>query len=110
MFSIPGLTHIIVLEGINDIGMSGQGSMVGDSPSVEAEELIAAYSQIIARAHERGVDVIGATILPFEGASFYSEGKGRIRNVVNAWVRSSKAFDVSSISKWRFAIPHVLPN
>jgi lysophospholipase L1-like esterase len=96
VFSVPGLSHIVVLEGINDIGMSGRGAMFGDSPLVRPEELIAAYSQIIARAHERGVKVFGATILPFavateEGA--YSGEKDKVRETVNAWIRTSKAFD-----------------
>jgi len=93
VFSVPGLSHIVVLEGINDIGMSGQGGTFGDSPLVEPEELIAAYSQIIARAHERGVKVFGATILPFDGALYYSEEKEAVRQAVNAWMRTSKAFD-----------------
>jgi len=93
VFSVPGLSHIVVLEGINDIGMSGQGGMFGDAPLVKPEDLIAAYSQIVSRARERGVKVIGATILPFEGAFYYSEEKENVRRTVNEWIRTSKVFD-----------------
>jgi lysophospholipase L1-like esterase len=50
VLAVPGLSHIVVLEGINDIGMSGTGAMLGDAAPVRPEELIAAYCQIIARA------------------------------------------------------------
>jgi lysophospholipase L1-like esterase len=93
VFSVPGLSHIVILEGINDIGMNGPGGMFGDTPSVDPQELIAAYSQIIARAHERGVKVFGATILPFKGAAYYSKEKEKVRSAVNEWIRTSKKFD-----------------
>jgi lysophospholipase L1-like esterase len=93
VLSVPGLSYIIVLEGINDIGMSGPGGMFGDAPLVDPQALIAAYSQIITRAHERGVKVFGATIMPFEGAGYYSAEKEKVRETVNEWIRTSKAFD-----------------
>ena len=93
VFSIPGLSHVVLLEGINDIGMSGKGGMFGDLPPVTPQDLIGAYGQIIERAHERGIKVFGATILPFEGAGYYSAEKEQVRQTVNAWIRASKAFD-----------------
>jgi len=93
VLSVPGLTHIVLLEGINDIGTSGPGGMFGDTPLVDPQDLIGAYQQIIARAHERGIKVIGATILPFEGAMYYSAEKEVIRSAVNQWIRTSRKFD-----------------
>lgn len=93
VLSIPGVTHIVLLEGINDIGTSGPGGMFGDTPLVAPEDLIGAYVQIIARAHEHGIKVIGATILPFEGAMYYSAEKEAVRKTVNEWIRTSKSFD-----------------
>lgn len=93
VLSVPGVTHIVLLEGINDIGTSGPGGMFGDTPLVDPKDLIGAYQQIIARAHEHGIKVIGATILPFEGAMYYSAEKEAIRSVVNEWIRTSKQFD-----------------
>jgi lysophospholipase L1-like esterase len=93
VLAVPGLTHIVLLEGINDIGTSGPGGMFGDTPLVEPKDLISAYLQLIARAHEQGVKVIGATILPFEGAMYYSKEKEAIRTTVNQWIRTSKKFD-----------------
>lgn len=93
VFSIPGVTHLVLLEGINDIGMSGHGGMLGDAPLVTSEELIAAYSQIIDRGRELGIKVIGCTILPFEGAEYFSEQKEKMRSTVNEWIRTSGVFD-----------------
>jgi lysophospholipase L1-like esterase len=90
---IEGLSHLIVLEGTNDIGMSGK-SIFGDSPLVSADDLIAGYRQIIARAHARNVKVVLATILPFGGAmTHYSVDKEQVRQAANAWMRTSGEAD-----------------
>jgi len=93
VLSVPGVSHIIVLEGINDIAMSGPGFVFGDTPQVKPEELIAALSQIIARAHERGIKVFGTTVLPFGGNPSHSDERERVRSAVNEWIRTSKKFD-----------------
>jgi lysophospholipase L1-like esterase len=93
VLSVPGVSHIILLEGVNDIGMSGPGGTFGDVPLVSSQELIGAYSQIIARAHEHGIKVIGATILPFEDADYYSADKEKVRAAANEWIRTSNRFD-----------------
>ena len=93
VFAIPGVTHIVLLEGINDIRTTGAASVLGDSPMVEPQALIAAYSQVIARAHERGVKVIGATLLPFGGAGYYTEERDNVRTAVNEWIRTGRKFD-----------------
>ena len=93
VFATPGVSHLIVLEGINDIGVGGRTIEGITYPPTTAEELIAAYVQIIERAHERGVRVIGATLLPFRGAFFFTEEKEQVRLMVNSWIRSGMAFD-----------------
>jgi lysophospholipase L1-like esterase len=93
VLSVPGATHILLLEGINDIGVSGPGGMFGDTPVADPQDLIGAYKQIIARAHQHGIKVICATILPFEGANYYTAEKEIVRATVNQWIRTSKQFD-----------------
>lgn len=93
VFSVPGITHLIVLEGINDIGMGAPDSWFGESTPVRAEDLIAALRQIINRAHKRGLKVIGGTIIPFAGAPYYADEKEKTRLAVNEWIRTSRAFD-----------------
>ena len=85
--SHPGVTHIIVMEGINDIGNARQ------NPTPSAEDLIAAHKQLIARAHARGVKIFGATLTPFWGAGYYTEVGEAKRQALNDWIRTSKAYD-----------------
>jgi lysophospholipase L1-like esterase len=98
--ALPGLTHIVLLEGINDIGFPGANlgeSYLADPADVRTpEDLIGAYRQLISRAHAHGVKLIGATITPFEGVDFpgyYSESKEALRQTVNKWIRTSGSFD-----------------
>lgn len=93
VLSVPGVSCIVLLEGTNDIGMSGPKGLLGSTPVVTAKQLIAAYGQIVSRAHEHGVRVIGATIMPFKGTDGYSPEKEKVRETVNDWIRTSKVFD-----------------
>ena len=89
----PGVKYVIVLEGINDLGHAGQSAPV--SETVSAEDLIAGMKQMIARAHERGLKIFGATLTPFEGAAngYFTPEKEVKRKAVNEWIRTGKAFD-----------------
>jgi len=92
----PGVHHLIVLEGINDIGMLAR---TGEVPRAEHELLvrrvIAAYAQIIARSHTHDIKVIGATIMPFVGSSYYhpTSASEADRQAVNEWIRTPGHFD-----------------
>jgi lysophospholipase L1-like esterase len=85
--SQPGITHIVVLEGINDIGNARQ------NPTPTAEDLIAGHKQLIEQAHTRGLKIYGATLTPFYGAAYYTEVGEAKRQVLNEWIRTSKAYD-----------------
>jgi lysophospholipase L1-like esterase len=85
--SHSGVTHVIVMEGINDIGNARQNS----TPT--AEDLIAAHKQLIIRARARGVKIIGATLTPFWGAGYYTEVGEAKRQALNNWIRTGKAYD-----------------
>ena len=98
--AVPGVTHIVLLEGVNDIGFPGaqlQGrplAAVADAPT--AGDVINAYLQLIARAHAHGLKLIGGTITPFEGVDlpgYYTPSKEETRQAVNKWIRSSGSFD-----------------
>ena len=91
-----GVRYLIVLEGINDIGMFGRS---GEHSPAEHEamvnQMIAAYQQILERAHSHGVQVIGATLLPFVGSDYYHPGPEieADREAVNRWIRAAGHFD-----------------
>ena len=83
----PGVRHVIVLEGINDIGGAR------DNPSPGARDLIAAHRQLIERAHAHGLKIYGATLTPFEGANYYTAAGEAKRQALNDWIRTGKAYD-----------------
>ena len=87
----PGVSWIILLEGINDI-TAGSRQQNAAEPFT-ADHLIAAYRQVIAQAHVRGIRVAGATLTPFGGSSAYSDAGEQVRVAVNEWIRTGKAFD-----------------
>jgi lysophospholipase L1-like esterase len=89
--AVAGVTDVIVLEGVNDLGVAHAPQRARDV--VDADDLVLAYRQVIERAHLRGVRVYGATILPYEGAVYFSPAGEVERQKVNAWIRESGAFD-----------------
>lgn len=100
VLSQPQVKTVIVLLGINDISWPGTAfDPHGIRPSADA--LISGYRQLIARARARGVRVVGATLTPFEGAlpgtpldNYYNTDKDKLRQQINAWIRTSGEFDV----------------
>lgn len=90
---LPGVTHLIVLEGINDIGLAGQNPLLGGQPELDQADLIAGYRQIIARSRAAGIKVLLGTITPFAGAAYHTDMKERQRQFVNDWIRSSGEAD-----------------
>jgi len=103
VLSLPGVKYIIVFEGVNDIGQrfgpqrapggGGPGGLTLDQPQITAEQMIAGYKQIVARAHDKGIKVIGSPIGPYMGASYWSEEGEAARRTINDWIVNSGAFD-----------------
>jgi lysophospholipase L1-like esterase len=87
VLSQAGVTHVIVLEGINDIGNARQ------NPTPTAEDLIAGHKQLIEQAHARGLKIYGATLTPFWGAAYFTEAGEAKRQALNDWIRNGKAYD-----------------
>lgn len=82
-----GVTHVVIMEGINDIG----NARLNATPT--AEDVVAGHKQLIERARTRGLTVIGATLTPFWGAAYYTEVGEMKRQAVNEWIRTSGAYD-----------------
>ncbi|VXC61968.1 SGNH/GDSL hydrolase family protein [Sphingomonas sp. AX6] len=90
VLSVPGVSHVIILEGVNDIG-SAWRDKVAERPT--ADDIIDGYRQIIARANDRSVKVVFGTILPYKGASYWSEWGEGVRAEVNQWIRTNREAD-----------------
>jgi lysophospholipase L1-like esterase len=70
-----GVTSIVLLEGINDIGSS----------DATAPAVIDGIKTLIDEAHAAGLTIGGGTLTPFEGAAYYTPAREQVREQVNAW-------------------------
>jgi lysophospholipase L1-like esterase len=93
-----GVTHLIYLEGINDIGLPVLRSVLGiPTPLNSAVAIIAGHKQVISRAKAAGLTVIGGTLTPSGTSALpgYNDATTEAkRQTVNAWIRDSGAYDV----------------
>jgi lysophospholipase L1-like esterase len=99
VLSHPYVDTVIFMMGINDIGWP-DSVLDPQATAPTAEDIIAGYKQLIARAHDHGIRVFGATLTPFNNAfgggpleGYYNEEKEAKRVAVNEWIRTSGAFD-----------------
>jgi lysophospholipase L1-like esterase len=88
VLSHAGVTHVILFLGTNDIRREAS-----------AEQVIAGLKDIIARVRAKGIKIIGVTIIPRDTTVLgiadtgWSDGKTKIRNEVNDWIRKQAGFD-----------------
>lgn len=91
-----GVHWLIVFEGVNDLGgLARTGEVPQAQHDAFVERVLAAYQQIIARAHAHGLQVYGATITPYVGSGYYHPGPASEadRQAVNRWIRTPGHFD-----------------
>jgi lysophospholipase L1-like esterase len=91
-----GVRFLIILEGVNDLGkLSREGDVPRADHDALVQQMIGAYQQIIARSHTHGIEVFGATILPYVGSGYYHPAPANEadRLAVNAWIRGPGHFD-----------------
>jgi lysophospholipase L1-like esterase len=81
-----GVTHVIVFEGINDVG-----SRIASQETVD--NLIKAYSAFIRKAHKKGLKIYCGTITPMGGTDYYSEEREGLRQQLNNWIKTAGEFD-----------------
>lgn len=87
VLGLSGLTDVIWLEGINDIGAGHT-----------TDAIIAGYQDVVARLHARGIRVFAGTMtsaLGISGVDAGDNGPGHdaSRKVVNEFIRTSNLFD-----------------
>jgi lysophospholipase L1-like esterase len=78
----PGVRWLVLFEGINDLGAKAT-----------AEEIIAAYAQMILRAHDHQILVYGVTLPPCGGSQYFNSELEAARQAINAWIRGAGHFD-----------------
>jgi lysophospholipase L1-like esterase len=79
----PNVTHLIILEGINDISYE----------QVRPEVLIDAYKAAIAKARAVGIKVLMATLLPIQNSVKDTPANLATQQAVNKWIRAGEGFD-----------------
>jgi lysophospholipase L1-like esterase len=92
VLAIAGVRWLILFEGVNDIGTA---EPTETAQHRVADDLIAAYGQMVIRAQAHGIRVFGATLPPF-GGNEYDDPAGHretARRRVNGWIRDGGAFD-----------------
>jgi lysophospholipase L1-like esterase len=89
----PGVTHVIVMLGTNDL----RNRWRKPEEEVSAAQMIAGLKQLAVRGRARGIRVIAATLTPFENETFlpgaWNPTREAIRQEVNQWMRKTDAFD-----------------
>ena len=91
-----GVRWLIVFEGVNDLGgLARNGEVSPAEHKALVARVLAAYQQIITRAHAHGLRVMGATITPYVGSEYYHPGplSEADRQAVNMWIRAAGHFD-----------------
>jgi len=93
--SQPHVRTLFLQEGINDLGQFTQaGPRTAAAHAALVVQVIRAYDQLIARAHARGLRVVGATIMPYGGSDYHpADLEENDRRAVNQWIRTSGRFD-----------------
>jgi lysophospholipase L1-like esterase len=78
-----GAKYVIIFEGINDI-------FKPTTPPATVAQITAGLAQVVARGHELGLTVYGATITPTDRLS---SAEQQMRTAVNQWIRTSGVYD-----------------
>src|SRR5271169_2470516 len=93
VLSQPGVTHVIVMLGTNDL----RNRWKKPEEEVNSDQMIAGLKQLAVRAHTRGIKIFGATLTGFENETFlpgaWTPEREKTRLAVNEWIREGRAFD-----------------
>jgi lysophospholipase L1-like esterase len=91
-----GVRYLIVFEGVNDLGgLTREHEVPPAEHALLVERILAAYQQMLVRAHAHDITVIGATITPYTGSDYYHPGPASEadRQAINQWIRAAGHFD-----------------
>ncbi|MEO8182485.1 MAG: SGNH/GDSL hydrolase family protein [Deltaproteobacteria bacterium] len=86
-----GVRDVVILLGINDFGIP----VFLGAQDVSAQQIMAGLGGLVSAAKAQGLRVYLSTLLPFEGAGYFTEEGESKRVAVNAWVRSNP--DVAAV-------------
>ncbi|MGV9451126.1 SGNH/GDSL hydrolase family protein [Streptomyces sp. NPDC003635] len=76
---------VVIALGVNDILRNPQ--------LADPERILEGLRVMVRQAHARGLKVIGATLMPFQGHRGYTAEREAVRQRINAEIRSGRVFD-----------------
>lgn len=89
-----GADRVIVFYGINDIiHPDGENIFRPWSNYPTAEQMINAFKEYIEIAHEKGMKIYFATLLPIKGWRTYLPKRDELRCEINNWIRTNTEAD-----------------
>jgi len=96
VIAVTGATHLILALGINDLGFPTFTGITAQV--VSADDIIAGLTQVVQRAHAKGLKVIGATLTPMERSvsafpNYFTPENEVKRQAINRWIRTTRTLD-----------------
>ncbi|MGW6400028.1 SGNH/GDSL hydrolase family protein [Streptomyces sp. NPDC055134] len=80
-----GVKAVVIALGVNDI--------LRNPHQNDPDKIVEGLRELTRQAHTRGLRVVGATLMPFQGHRGYEPRLEGVRQAVNAQIRSGKVFD-----------------
>ncbi|MGW2819426.1 SGNH/GDSL hydrolase family protein [Streptomyces sp. NPDC001443] len=81
----PNVKVVVIDLGVNDILRSERRA--------DPEAILDGLRELVRQAHARGIKVVGATLMPFQGHPRYTDVREEVRQEVNAVIRAGKVYD-----------------
>lgn len=91
VLALSGVRHLVILIGVNDLGTLTRDAQVSaDVHRALVTRMIAGYRQLVARARDAGIRVIGVPILPYGTSGYYHPDAANEadRQALDAWLRA----------------------
>jgi lysophospholipase L1-like esterase len=86
LFGVPGATHVVLMAGLNDIGLA---TLFGERP-IEPADLATGLDGLVTRAQAAGITPVLGTLTPLRGTplpGFDSARNQAVREEINTWIR-----------------------
>lgn len=85
VLSVDNAEMVIVLEGINDIGEKTDTALLAERKTA----IVEGYKGFIKKAHDNGIKIYAATIMPCLGGSYGTEENNATRIEINEWIKEN---------------------